>query len=437
MPKILLFLFFLGTYAFWLWISPKSSAKMQTDLIAGRSFWSSELVLLEGMALFFGSIYLLSGLWSLKLFLLVLIAAQLGSLVAWVLNSILGAGSEESSARVLWAGGEFGLKHPFVLGIPGLLSILFALAYPVVGGVVLFKHPWGSSELEALVLKYTLLFLISSGYMLTTIVNVSVLASEDLDDDTRQRIFISQFIGLIQSAIFVALAFWAFHPGGQPLPIGLFGIPTGTFSLQTLLLMLALLAATVLIPYLAGTQKARRKKLRVLGKIRDYLADIEDILEAPTGDLYIARLTEVRDRVAGASGQFTDSDKLLGFARDMSKDSEGASAELKRMAAAIEKARDLDLRFKFLDDLAKLEKGLDDAIADLGKRSPDKIEDEARHWGETYKGRKEELSKTIEAAASRKPLITAGVGTLAGAVVLDVVSEVAQTGWQWFTHAQK
>jgi hypothetical protein len=437
MPKILLYVFFFVCYLCWMVASFFSLNKVKSDLMSGKWFWSSELMLLEGLLGFFGSIYLLSGLWSLKLVLLILIASHLGGLVAWVLNSILGAPPKEAGIRTLWAGKEFDIKYRVVSATLGVVCGLLSLSYPFVAGVAFFRHPWGSPVLEILVVKYTLLLLTLSGYVVQVIVIGSLLSSENLDDDTRQRVFINQGIGLIPMAIFVALAFWAFELGGAPLAVGFLGIPAGTLSPQMLLLLLILFAVTLLIPYLAGTQLARRRSLALMGKIRDYFDELEDILEAPTARLYLTKLGEVRDKIVSTQEQFTSSDALLDYERQTRLAAEKAPAEDQRMVEAIAQTRNFDARFRFLDSLAKLEKSLEEAIADLQQRPAETIEDAARHWSEKYKTRKEELTKTIDAAASRKPFITAAAGSLVGTIVVALVSEVTKTGWGWILQAPK
>jgi membrane protein YqaA with SNARE-associated domain len=437
MLKVLLYVFFLVAYVCWALACAKSLKKVQSDLLGGKSFWSSEVILLESLAGFFGFIYLLSGLWSLKLVLLIFIASHLGGLVAWALGSILGAQTKDAGIRTLWAGKEIDIKHPIAMitlsGICGVLS----LSYPVVAGVIFFRHPWGSPVLQSQVVKSTLLLLNLSGYLLLVIVNGSMLASENLDDDTRQRIFINQLVGLIPAAIYVALAFWAFGLGGSPLALGFLGIPAQTISLQTLLLLLFLFAATVLIPYLAGTQRARRKSLELLGKVKGLVAELEDILESPTASLYVDKLNELHNKVIKTQSQFTDDDAMLAYEVNARQNPDKVPEADKSLVAGIEKTRDLDARFRFLEDLGKLENEIETIVADLQKRTETTIEDAARHWAEKFKGRKEELGKTIETASSKKPFITASAGALVSTIVLTILGEVAKTAWHWIMQAPK
>jgi len=223
MLKILAFVVFLIAFVVWALGVAFCTLKLQKDLLEGRSFWSGELTLLVTYVGFFGFIYLLSGFWSLRLVLLFFIAAQLGALIGYVLNVALGAQSEKSGMRALWAGKEIDIKFPRLTMVGQILSGLIFLSYPVVAGVLYFHHVWSSEALKILIVKYSLLLLILSGYPLFIAIMMSILASENLDEDTRQRFFINQLCGMIPTALFVALAIWAFGIGGPGLPFDFAG----------------------------------------------------------------------------------------------------------------------------------------------------------------------------------------------------------------------
>jgi hypothetical protein len=436
MLKVLLFLLFLIAYGIWSWATFKSSKKMQADLLAGKSFWSGERVLLLSLTGLFGFIYLLSGLWSLKLILLILIASHLGALVAWLLNLTFGAHSERARIRAFWAGGEIGLKNPIVMGALGGLTAVASLSYPIVAGVIFFRHPWATPVLQILVVKYSVLLLSLSGYVLMMTAVCLLLASENLDEDTRQLIFINQLGGMISLAVFVALALRIFEIGGTPHTYDFMGV-SHTFSLQTLLLLLLFFTATVLVPYLIGTQRARRVSLGMREEVRECVAELADILEAPTGHLYVARLAVLRDKIASTVNKFTSDDVLLTKERNFRQNPEQTEAVVKPMMEALEKTRDLDPRFKFLDGLGRVEKDIEEVVADLQSRTKETIEQAAEQWSKRFEIRKAELVKEIEAARSRKPLVTVLFGGLLSTIVSGALTEVAHAAGQWITHAPK
>jgi len=253
MFKILVFLAFLTAYCLWTWAATWAFKKMPGELLTGRSFWSGELDLLRNLAALFGFIYLLSGLWSFQLVILFFIAAHLGGLVSVLLTEFLGAHSKEASIRTFWAGQEVGMKFP-ILTFMGLVPAIFAtLSYPIVGGLFYFRYAWSSQVLKLLIVKYSLILLILSGYPLAMIIVISMISSENLDEDTRQVLFIGQLASLIPAALWVALAIWAFGIGGTDLPFDFAGV-RHTLSVQSLLSMLVFFAIFVLIPYVLGTK---------------------------------------------------------------------------------------------------------------------------------------------------------------------------------------
>jgi hypothetical protein len=436
MLKVLLFLSFLIAFALFAWAAFKSSKKLQSDLLMGKSFWSGELMLLVSLGGFFALIYLLSGLWSLKLVLLMLVAAHLGSLAAWVLSAILGAQSEKIGLRALWAGKEIDIKYALPMRTLGLLTGLIFLAYPVVTGILFFRHQWGSQELQILIVKYSLLLLCLCGYVVLMIVVSISLASENLDEDTRQRLFINLLSGMIPGAVYVSLAFWAFGLGGKQHSFDFLGI-SRTISLQTWLLLLVFFSATILVPYLVGTQRARWRNLSLLERIRDIVAELAEILGSPASQFYISKLGGLRDKVLSTQEKFRNDDALLALAKEIGDHPDQVPAEAEPIVNALEKTRDMDARFRFLDALDKLEKELEEIAADLQKRPEATIEVAAEHWSKKYETRKADLIKEIETARTRKPLVTVGVGALATAILSGILSEVAKSAWHLVTHAPK
>ncbi len=431
MQKALLFLAFLVAYVAWALACAWCLKKLQTGLLAGKSFWNGQLMLLLGIAGMFGFIYLLSGLWSLKLVALIFVASQIGTIIGWVPNAIAGNHPEKAGIRTLLAGREIDVTQPKAMKALGIVCILIALAYPIVASILFFQHPWGSLILQVLEVKYTVLLLNLSNYVVVLYVNGSILASGNLDEDTRQRIFINQISALIPIAVYIALALWAFGLGGSPYTFNFLVIPARTLSLQTLFLLLAFFTVAVLIPYLIGAHRGRTLNLDLLERFRSYVADLADILEAPTGALYVAKLSDFQKKIDQEKDEYSSNDAMLTFDEDAKKNPSTVSAENQWIVDAIKKTRDMDPRFSFVDNLSELAKELEEIIADLQQRAGDTIEDAAARWSKRYETRKAEVARKIESAASGKSLITAGVGALVTTIVSGMLSEVAKTAWQW------
>jgi len=234
----------------------------------------------------------------------------------------------------------------------------------------------------------------------------------------------------------VSLAIWAFGLGGTNLPIGISGVKQ-TLSVQALLLMFAFFAVSILIPYVLGAQRAKRRSLDLLGKERDYLARLTDILEAPTASLYESRLTELRDEIAGTRDKFTKDDPLLALAEEVEKKPDEIPEAAKPLVDALEQTRDIDPRFKFLDYLTGLSKDMELVIADLQKRTPSDAEAAAGQWSKKFDGRKKETDGKIEALQSLKPSVTAMIGSVASLVISPILEEVGKASWHLISHFGK
>lgn len=433
---VLTFLIFLVAYGLWAWGCNLALKKSIADLAAGKSFWSSELVLVASYSGFFCFLYLLSGFWNLRLVLIFFATAQLGSLLALLVNAFLGAQSEKTCMRSVWAGKEIDIKYPLMNTIGGPLMIIIFLAYPVVAGIVHFQHAWSSDVLKILIVKCSLLLLILGGYPLMMTVTIMMLVSENLDEDTRLRIFVNQLVGMIPTALLVAFAIWAFGIGGPGLPFDFAGV-SGTVSVRALLLVLLFFAFSVVIPYFLGTLRAKRRKLALCRETRDYVSRLADILESPTGPLYVSKLTQLSKEVADERSKLIQADALLTLAEAIDAAPEQIPGEAKPLVDALEKTRDLDPRFKFLDDLTKLGTKVQEITDDLQRRSGSDVEKVAKDWSTQVEKSKADLAEEIKAAESIKPPIAGLLGTMAMTIITAVLEEVGKASWQIISHSTK
>lgn len=436
MVKIIVFLVFLIAYALWAVGCFLITIKLQNDVLKGKSFLSGELMLLLTYAGFFGFIYLLSGLWSLRLLVLFLVAAHLGVLVAFLLNVALGAQSEKLGMHGLWAGKEIDIKFPRLSKAGQVLGGVIFFSYPVVAGILYFRHTWSSQALKILMVKSTLVLLILGGYTVFVTIIMSILASENLDEDTRHRYLINQFGGMIPNALFVALAIWAFGIGGPELPFDFAGARQ-TLSVRTLLLMFGFFAAFMLIPYVLGTLRAGRRKVTLLEKRRNYAAKVADILESPNGTLYVGKLNQLLDEISKTRAELINQDALLALADEIERNPDQISAEAKPLVNALEQTRDLDPRFKFLDDLSDLGKQVEETVSDLQRRVGTNTEEAAGKWGDKFEKRKAELCEEIKAARNHRPIVIALLATAVGLVASGFLGEVGKASWQIISHVAK
>ena len=430
--RVLIYILFLIAYGLWVAASTFATQKMQKDVPKGKSFWGSELLILLGYGGFFGFTYLLSGFWNTRLVLLFLLSAQAGIVVAYVFNVATGGRDDQTGKRGMWAGGEMGIKNETAMKISQILMAAVFLAFPIVAGVFYFRHPRGSDELKMMMIKYQLVQQILA-YIPVLLLFSAVLASENLDEDTRQRYFINQLSGMIPMTPYLALAVWVFGIGGTLQKFDP-SAAARTFSVRTLLLVLGVFVALILIPSVLGTMKAGRKRIALLSKEREYAAKMQDILISPTKDLYAARLQKIKESVAKERADLVENDQLLRLAAEL----EGLQVpeQMRPFADALSETKDMDPRFKLLEHFRQVEKDSDEVVSNLAARSADTVETAAAVWGKKFENRKNELSEEIKSTKDVKPLVFAVLGTLTSLVLSSFFGEVGKKSWELISSAK-
>ncbi|MBT9331051.1 hypothetical protein [Paracidobacterium acidisoli] len=427
MLRVLLFAGFLVAYIVWVLACLRASNKLQSDAVKGHTFWASELLLLLNYGAFFGFIWILSGLWSLRLVVMFLLASQLGTLVSLGMAALLGAETPKSAMRAMWMAVELQMQQPMLFKVMTWLTGIVFWCYPIVAGVIYFRHPLYSGVVKILMVKYSLLLLILGGYPLMLVVLIGLLASENLDEETRQGIFINQLGGMIPTALFVALALWAFGAGGVNHSFDMAAL-SGTLSLRTLLLLLLFFACVVLLPYLIGSKRARRRRLDFLQEQSGFIAGLVDVLESPTPLTWQEKLTKLRGELADRRTKLVDDEVSLQMKAELDAGSE-VPPQLTLAAEALKNTSGVDARFLFSGSLNKLEEEVSEIAADLQSRPPAGVEAAAALWSKKYETRKADLAKEMESATTKKTLVTVGMGAAATTIVSAILSEVGKAAW--------
>ena len=433
MHKLLFFLMFLCAIGLWIWGGNALNKRISRDIGKDSLFWKTETATLLSNAGFFAFIYLLCGMWNLGLVILFVVAGQLSIIMALVLNSLLGSQGEKFTSRVFAGGGELGMKYPKFSRFALAMLVVLLIAYLIAAGIIHFRYPWESPVLVAASVKYTLLFFIGSYPFLFTEV-IATITSENLDEDTRQGIFISQMTAVIPTALFAALALWAFGAGGVDLPASL-GNLSHSFSLRITLILVAYFGGLILLPYFIGTQRGKRKRLALLHERQEYVRTLADILESPAGSRYVPKLTELHDQVAAERETVKQNHQLMLLDDWKTNKPADFPEQAAPLVEAFRHSRDLDPRSKFFDYLTKFENELQEIIDDLKVRPPETVEDAAAKWSKTYETRHAQLGEEIKGATSAAPLVTVAVGTVATAIVSPILAGVGKAAWSWISAA--
>src|SRR5664279_1081402 len=239
---------------------------------------------------------------------------------------------------------------------------------------------------------------------------------------------------VIPTALFAALALWAFGAGGVDLPASL-GNLSHSFSLRVTLIIVAYFGGLILLPYFIGTRRGKRKRLALLQQRQEHVRNLADILETPAGSKYVPKLTALRDQVAAECETVKQNHKLMLLEEWMTKSPSDFPQQTAPLVEAYRHSRDLDPRSRYFDYLTKFDSDLQDVIDDLQARPPETLEDAAAKWSKTYETRHAQLGEEIKGATSAALLVTVAVGTVATAIVSLILAGVGKAAWAWISAA--
>ncbi|MGC1400088.1 hypothetical protein [Candidatus Binatus sp.] len=457
---LLRFLVFCFAYFVFAIASARLTSKATTHgLRTSNAFAFTELTILLSTAGMFSFIYLLSGFGSVALMALVFAGAQLGVIVTGILWGFLGSSETEWGLRSLWAGNEFGLKHPITMVLGLLFSIVAFLGYPIVAAILYFRHPISSPELEVRTIQLTLLLSTVAGLPLSLPVIVGTLSSENLDEGTRSRFLVAQFGGLVPFALYLALFYWTLpNPNRESASFLNTNIPL-QFPLILPIILISYLASFILIPYLIGWLRGRTKRLDLLKKEEGWLTDLVKTLEAPTGKSHAAELGHLIARFGEKWKNFLDSDKMLlwGITMSQTEDSGKTVAEPNLDATALvenasqlpEQApftegsveafrgtRDYDPRFQHVEWFNEFSGQTSNIMRELETSvNPDKANTTAKDWAEFYRHQREELRRQIKAAEKFRAPSVAALSLIASVTITPLVDQFAKKVIEHFVHA--
>jgi hypothetical protein len=436
--KVVIFLGFLLVYVAWVVISYLLNNRLQKDLIRGNAFLASELNLLSSSLGLFAFIWILSGFFSIQLVGLFLLLAHVGFLITGVLWAFLGSPLVAWGPRAIWAGSEFGVKQSAVMIVLLGVSVIVLIGYPVAAGIIFFGGVISSEQATLSVFRLTLVGMVLSGLTIMLPLLVGVLQSKNLDEDTRTRLFITQGGNMASYALYLSLILWSF---GRITAKG-FQLKIGTIPLTISPILLIILAAfflfAFLLPYLAGSQQAKRWRSQLLRKQQAWLDELLDVLEFPTPNLYVPKLEQLQAKVEGGAKAFVGDDSMLILAEefDQVKTLDEVDPQSHSMFLAYKKSRQLDPRMRHLDFLVELQEEVRESIAQLSDLADDaQLTKKASGYADAYRARRDVIDKAIEAQKKAKPPVWAALAFLLSPVLGQVLSEFGKSIWTVFSQA--
>lgn len=423
-----MFIVFLLLYAVWAWAAGALVKRVSRAVIEGNSFWVNEISLVLNFGALFGFIYTLSGYFDWRLVIAFIGAGQIGIVLSAILGGLVGSTSTLWGPRSSWDSGEFVMKHEGLSATIVLLTALLGFAYPILVGISYFQL--SASALPERVFQYTLSMFFLGGLPLLWLSLISTLVSENIDADTRKRVFINQLSALVPNALWLALLFWSFGIAGAGSKVNV-GTIALEFSPLLLGLVIGFFVLTVLIPYAIGGHRSNQWRSYLIQEHRSWMASMKDILETPAGSTYLPKLAALQQELDEKKSAFVASDPMI--VAGIQIDQGIIPPNTKAFAPAYVLARELDPRFSHLDAMTRMSEKISEIQADLQKLTTDaELEKSAKEWIKYFQPREGALVKELAQAAKTRPpmvLLFSGIFLPIFSVVLG---EFAKWLWTYF-----
>ena len=458
MQEIWTFLLFLLTWAFAI-VGLAAIATMALEpLLEGRTTWFTQAFALGSTSMFVVWIYLLSGFWSWQFLFVVLLASELGILVAFILWELLRSRSTLNNTwgpRAMWAAQEFEATHPTIQNFWKGLAFVATVTYFVLVSIAHFNQPYSSSGLVLDVFQYTMLFAAASTAIFL-LPSVNVLMSRNVDEDTRTRYLVSRLGALVPTALSVSITFWAFDlvRGGPAFEMGNVDV---RFSAVVWLVVLGYFAITTLGPYLIGTKRRKRWELELLEKrLRFVERGIEGIDQAAHSNRagQEAKIQDIKARLEEEQEIFISTDQMLEKAEEIKEGfldvaESGLAVQLQKatrimprnplLALAYRTTRDrqpdIDPRFAYVDWLRVLDTETTKVVDELSRKPRKPVRETlVSQLGLVYRDYRYDTDKKIQEVKGTRPGALLAISA-AGGLVLLVPSELASLVWSSFQSA--
>ncbi len=458
--KIGLFTAFLLAYILFFYVGFILQKRQIVSLFRHQTLLIGELSVLLTLGGLFTFFYLLSGFFSLSLFVLLLVALQLGVIISAVLWTLVGTTSVKWGPNAYFAGYEFGIKNAVFSWWFGRANPILIFGFPIAGGFVLFTNPIPSSELTVGIIQVTLIWFILLMVLGLLPVSYGILTSENLLEDTRLRMLVMQLGSLVPTALFFALVLGAFGLGASESSYSMGGV---TVSLSPLMaaLVFGYFFMFILVPYLSGTRRAKRLRVALMRRQRDWLTRLAEILEVPNTSRYLEKIESLAADVGGRMEALSEEDIIFDIAEELefvntmerkllerSEDLPGVQDAVQRMKShlefplarrehrpedlaliAFQESRDLDLRFWHRDWLSKFANELSEVTETLGVEGLSELVKTAGSWAASYRLRMEDLDRKIQAAEKERPSGWIAVAAIVMPILSVILSEIGNSAW--------
>jgi hypothetical protein len=428
--KIAGWVIFILAFAGWVFAADRLQKHITQRMKVGQStFWFSQMQSLLGVVGLFGFIFLLTGFLNLQLVALFLVAAEGGVIFSAMASPLLKTPQATSARLIYWVSIENATRHPWFTVVPFGIAFVAALLYPVVASVMYFTSSADDRSLD--VVRLTLVFLGVSGYVFILPTRVAILVSPYLDEDSRTRVLVGGAGGLVSTALFLGLGYWAFGVHGRDLGTAGSAVPV-TFSVELILVVVALFVVSVLIPYAIGVRVGRGHRLEYFDRQKHWLNESAGTLRVLGGATYAAELDALHERLQQEQVQLLDEFPAIEFAEVVPDDPDN---NWEMMRASYDVALDVDPRLTYVQAVRKLANEVAGIASELAKRrSRDARDKLAENWSQVLRDRRDEIELHVQRTSQgiSKAGLTVALGT---AMISPVVEEVTKWAWQNMSQA--
>jgi hypothetical protein len=424
--KIVIFLGFLIIYTAWLIGNLKILQKFITASLYGNALMLTEMMLLLNIFGLLAFVWVLTGFFNFLLTAAILVGTHLSLIVTAVLWLLLGSPTDTWKAQSFFAGAEFAVTKKPLTNLFAIFSTLIVVGYPVAAGFIFFRYSFHSERMTVLVFMATLLMLVLSSVSLLP-QSTWILGSKNISEETRARIMVAQLGGLISNALFLSMIFWSFGISGRyHLKIGASSAASSPLIVVVLVVYFVL---TVLLPYLAGSQRAKHWRATLLEKRRYWLEEILEALEFPNPAQHVPRLQHVRAQIAAEREHFAESDAMVKAGLEFDQTDTIADPAVSVIFDVYKRVRATDPRMDYMDDLANFLEETDGIIDQLAGLDQEQRIDRSGELAGVYRARKEDFKESIGSEKGGKPLLWVGIVFLLSPILSQVLSEFGK--WIW------
>ena len=433
--KVGLFTLFVILYSGWLYLAGIHFNKSFSEgfIDQWRWVWSAEISVILMIAGFLMFIFLLTGYFSFPLTVVLLASTQIGILIDLILFGFVSSDITVYHARSTWQGFELGINHPRMFNFFRGISLVVRLGYPFIAGYLFFTNPLPSPQLTLNIFRYSLVGIAFGSLPVALFVSLNALVSENLDEEARGGSLIEQMSMYVLNLLFIVLAFWAFGISGIGIEYNL-GDVSITLSLRLVVFLMILLGLTVLLPYAMGANRAKKQRITLIRKRRQWLCRLLEILEFPIGPLDTGKLANLIESCEQEIQKFIARHKVLQVAFQFDEGSDGQPDLGQEIVSAYRISRNLDPRFIYMDWLREFEEKVSAMTGYIQNHSMDgEVEKTAEVWVKALHSRKQEFVEEMESVNQEKPGVLAVVGILFTPLLGLVLNNLAELIWSAFT----